>query len=151
MKTVRHILVPVDHDAPSREALRWALVLARRFDAELAIMHGQRADEAFTGDSTVILFVRERVADVSAIVERQREWSLHAVLTELEDIGAPQRGIFIDAADPAHAIVDAARGADLIVIGSHGRTGAARLLHGSVAEEVARRAPCPVMIVRETG
>ena len=151
MKNVRHILVPLDHDAHSRDALEWALTIAARFEAELAVMHGQLSDEAFTGDSTVILFVREKVADVAAILGRRRDWSLHALLVELEDVGAPQPGIPIDAADPARAIVDAARGADLIVIGSHGRTGTARLLHGSVAESVARTAPCPVMIVRKTG
>jgi nucleotide-binding universal stress UspA family protein len=53
-------------------------------------------------------------------------------------------------ADPEHAIVDVARqwGADLIVLGSHGRRGMDRWLLGSVAEAVARHAPCSVEIVR---
>jgi nucleotide-binding universal stress UspA family protein len=53
-------------------------------------------------------------------------------------------------ADPRHAVVEAAREwpADLIVIGSHGRTGLDRLVLGSVAEFVLRHAPCPVEIVR---
>jgi nucleotide-binding universal stress UspA family protein len=56
-------------------------------------------------------------------------------------------------ADPRHAIVDAARDwpADLIVLGSHGRRGIDRLLLGSVAESIARHAPCPVDIVDVSG
>ena len=51
---------------------------------------------------------------------------------------------------PAGAIVDFARqaGADLIVIGSHGRTGLSRLLMGSIAEQVVRNATCPVLTIK---
>jgi nucleotide-binding universal stress UspA family protein len=52
---------------------------------------------------------------------------------------------------PAEAIVDCAKevGADFIVMGTHGRTGLARVLMGSVAEAVVRQAPCPVVTVKE--
>ena len=52
--------------------------------------------------------------------------------------------------DASDAIVDTARkiGADLIVIGTHGRTGVRRMLLGSVAETVLRAAPCPVLAIR---
>lgn len=55
--------------------------------------------------------------------------------------------------DPRHAIIEEARswGADLIVLGSHGRTGLARALMGSVAEYVVRHAPCSVEVAREGG
>jgi nucleotide-binding universal stress UspA family protein len=54
--------------------------------------------------------------------------------------------------DPAGEIVRIAEdeGAELIVLGTHGRTGVTRLLMGSVAEVVVRRAPCPVLVYRET-
>jgi nucleotide-binding universal stress UspA family protein len=57
---------------------------------------------------------------------------------------------FVPVGDPVMAITEAARrwSADLVVIGSHGRRGVDRALLGSVAEGVARRAPCPVLIVR---
>jgi nucleotide-binding universal stress UspA family protein len=57
---------------------------------------------------------------------------------------------FLPTGDPATEIVTAAREwpADLIVLGSHGRKGVSRLLIGSVAEAVTRRAPCPVLVVR---
>ena len=58
---------------------------------------------------------------------------------------------FVPMGDPAPSIAGAARdwAADLVVIGSHGREGVDRVLLGSVAEGVARRAPCPVLIVRK--
>jgi nucleotide-binding universal stress UspA family protein len=54
--------------------------------------------------------------------------------------------------DPAGEIVRIAadEGAEMIVLGTHGRTGVTRLLMGSVAEVVVRRAPCPVLVYRET-
>jgi len=54
--------------------------------------------------------------------------------------------------DPAGEIVRIAEdeGAEMIVLGTHGRTGVTRLLMGSVAEAVVRRAPCPVLVYRET-
>ncbi len=58
---------------------------------------------------------------------------------------------FVPVGDPAASITDAARDwhSDLVVIGSHGREGVDRILLGSVAEGVARKAPCPVLIVRK--
>jgi len=58
---------------------------------------------------------------------------------------------FVPVGDPVESITEAARGwpADLVVIGSHGRDGVDRVLLGSVAEGVARHAPCPVLIVRK--
>jgi len=54
--------------------------------------------------------------------------------------------------DPASEIVRIAdeRKADMIVLGTHGRTGLTRMLMGSVAESIVRRAPCPVLVYRET-
>ena len=58
---------------------------------------------------------------------------------------------FVPVGDPVRSIVEAARDwpADLVVIGSHGRDGVGRILLGSVAEGVARHAPCPVLVVRK--
>jgi nucleotide-binding universal stress UspA family protein len=54
--------------------------------------------------------------------------------------------------DPAGEVVRIAgdEGCEMIVMGTHGRTGLTRLLMGSVAEQIVRRAPCPVLIYRET-
>jgi nucleotide-binding universal stress UspA family protein len=61
-------------------------------------------------------------------------------------------GFLIWEGDPAESIVDAAQseGADVIVVGSHGRGALGRALIGSVSDQVVRRAPCPVLVVRST-
>jgi nucleotide-binding universal stress UspA family protein len=68
---------------------------------------------------------------------------------ELRDAGLTTEARVVRG-DPREAIVEAARttGADLVVIGSHGRTGLARLLMGSVASHVVTHAPCTVMVVK---
>lgn len=80
--------------------------------------------------------------------ERAREL-VEGVAAQLEFKGF-HPSVSLPDADPRHAIVEAAREwpADLIVMGSHGRRGLDRLLLGSVAESVARHAPCSVEIVR---
>ena len=98
------------------------------------------------GESTVILFTSDRLPALAEKLRAHRQADAHTLLEVLEDLGIPQRGVTIDPAEP-DTILAAARGADLVVIGSHGRKGAPRLIFGSVAEEVARKAPCPVMIV----
>ena len=148
MKSFRHILVPLDHEAHSREALEYAVAIATRFGSEIGILHGDCDARDFGGETTVVLITSDRVPTLAEKLRGSEGSTLHALVAELEDVGAPQRGITVDAADSAIAILAAAQGADLIVIGSHGRKGAPRLVHGSVAETVARSAPCPVMIVR---
>jgi len=91
-------------------------------------------------------------AAVREVIQRcfeRAEFLVARTADELEAAGFRTSVRTIDR-DPAHAIVDSARawGADLIVIGSHGRTGFDRLLLGSVAETVVRRAPCSVEVVR---
>jgi hypothetical protein len=116
--------------------------------------HGERAAQAagqvakiFGLPITVLSVLRSRFDDV---------WHTEAEL-EVERIkgGLALQGIEVDSAlvegvDPAAAIVELARqrGADLIVMGSHGRTGLSRLLLGSVAEGVIGHAACPVLVVK---
>ena len=83
--------------------------------------------------------------------ESRREHATEALRSRIEDHDLEGVVVEISIGDPAREIADraAASGADLIVIPSHGRTGAARLLIGSVAERVVRHAHCPVLVLRE--
>lgn len=149
MKTIRHILVPVDHESHSREALEYAVSIASRFGAEIAVVHCEHQSGASGGDACVLLFTNDRVP---ALVEKLRTWGgrpVHELVVTLEDLGVPQPGMAVDGADPAKAILTAAQGADLVIMGSHGWTGVRRLLRGSICETVARRAHCPVLIVHD--
>jgi nucleotide-binding universal stress UspA family protein len=89
----------------------------------------------------------------SAIVQAEREAAerhLQEATRALGALGPRVEGRVVDG-DPRQALVDTAlaENADLLVVGSHGRTGLARLLLGSVASHVAAHAPCSVLIVRD--
>jgi nucleotide-binding universal stress UspA family protein len=116
--------------------------------------HGEMAAEAagqvakiFGLPITVVSVLRPkfdevRRAEAQLEVDRVRE----ALAQESIEVDSA----ILDDADPAAAIVELARqrGADLIVMGSHGRTGVGRLLLGSVAEQVIGQATCPVLVVK---
>jgi universal stress protein A len=84
------------------------------------------------------------------VVRRNAEEALAQFVGEASKAGVRIRAARADRGSPAHAIVDAAKlgNYDLIVLGTHGRTGLSHMLIGSVAERVVRHAPCPVLSVR---
>ena len=61
MKSFRHVLVPLDHEAPSREALEYAVAVATRFGSEIGILRGDCDARDFGGDTTVVLVTSDRV------------------------------------------------------------------------------------------
>jgi universal stress protein A len=145
--TYAHILVPVDFSDASVRVLEHAKAVAARFEASLELLHV--VPNPFMA-STASLYVgmplppdflsgleddaRRRLADLMTSPERER----FKVKTTVK-VG-----------DPLVEIVDHARleHADLIVMGTHGRTGVSHLFLGSVAERVVRTADCPVLTVR---
>lgn len=135
------IVVGVDDSEAGRSALRWALAEADlRGDHVVALLAWQ---PVLTHAQARGPYYRPEVGDEVA----------HAVLDEALAAVAPEhrpdvelRAVVDDAAD---ALVEAAREADLVVVGSHGRSGIGRLLFGSVSTQVAHHAPCPVVIVPE--
>lgn len=129
------ILVPTDFSAPSDAALAYARGLAGTFDATLHLLHVVDNE-----------FLRPVVADPYAI-EAAALRKLHDRLTD-EDHRRFRVQPAVERADaPADEIVSYARTHDigLIVMGTHGRSGMAHLLVGSVAEKVVRTASCPVL------
>jgi universal stress protein A len=138
------ILVPTDFSGPSDAALEYAKALADRFGASLHLVHvleDQVVGGAFGADPYL--------AGAPAYAEALRadaEARLAARLTARERIrlhGSSE----IASGPSARTIVEIAEshGIDLIVMGTHGRTGLAHALIGSVAERVVRSAPCPVL------
>lgn len=121
--SIREVLVATDFSEIADEAVRAARDHAERFGARLHVMHVVEAGE---GDAA------QRLARLSQ--------GLGATVPVL--VRSP-------AGDPAAEIARYAREhhVDLIVIGTHGRTGMSRALLGSVAERVIRTAPCPVLAV----
>jgi nucleotide-binding universal stress UspA family protein len=134
------ILVPTDFSAPSDAALAYARMLANQFDAALHLLHIAENP-----------FLRATVADRRSIEEAPGRW-LEERLTD-DDRRRGAVTVVENSDEPANEICQYAQSAniDLIVMGTHGRTGLARLVLGSVAEAVVRAAPCPVLTVHSDG
>jgi nucleotide-binding universal stress UspA family protein len=141
MDEFRRICCPIDFSESSRGALELAARLARRDGAGLTVLHVTGMD--FPGDQGRIL------PDLRSA--RKGETTLLAEWTaDAERLAGGTVSSVLLSAPAADAIVGFARddATDLIVMSSHGRTGVRRLVLGSVAEAVARTAPCPVLLVR---
>jgi nucleotide-binding universal stress UspA family protein len=139
------ILVPVDFSAASRQAIAAARELAVRYGASLQLLHV--VEEAIVPD----FYMEGRVVEPllgSELRERARV-RLTALFATTEGPEVPAEAFAVEGR-AWHAIVDFASeiNSDLIVISSHGLTGLARTLLGSVAEKVTRSAPCPVLTLR---
>jgi universal stress protein A len=137
------IVAATDFSEQSRLALEYARVLAKRFGANLRVLHIVEVPVVFGADAPP--------ADLNVVLERavaDAQEQLSAALPLLPDnpvigqvlIGTPADVIVQYAAD---------HDADLIVMGTHGRGWLAHLVMGSVAERVLRSAPCPVFTVRQ--
>ena len=130
MKQLSRILAAVDFSEPAHAAFDQALALARAHGAELTVVHAVPPDHSF-GERA-----RPRMALFSKL--RQRAEASSVVLKVSVQHGDPSRVILLHAR---------ARHADLIVLGTHQRTGLNRLRAGSIAEHVTVRATQPVLIV----
>ena len=133
------ILCPTDFSTTGQTALEMATSLARDRGATLVIMHVEEPPMAYGGGELYY-----------GIEEPNRE-ELKRMLSEVvpADPAVPyEHRLMIGS--PATAIVDMAQreNVNLIVMPTHGRTGLTRLLMGSVAEEVVRKAKCPVLTVK---
>ncbi|WP_226007069.1 universal stress protein [Natrinema salinisoli] len=139
----RHIIVPVDNSDESTKALEYAV--KEYPDERITVLHVVQfdrtslyGDEGFLYSDEYREQIRKRGTD---ILERASET-------------AADRGVEVDTAlemgNPARTITAyiAEHDVDHVVLGSHGRTGPARVLLGSVAETVTRRSPVPVTVVR---
>lgn len=140
----KHILVPLDFSLFADQALEYAIELAQTLQARLTLLHVIHLTPWLTGDSVTVfpgVFLEE--------IEMEAQQLMEASLGRLRDAGLSGETIIVHGV-PFQAILDTAKdkGADLIVMGTHGRTGLTHMLMGSVAEKVVRLAPCPVLVTR---
>lgn len=137
---IKTILVPTDYSPPSRQALELATSFAKDHNAKIVVAHVLEPPPMYGEGEFVYSF-----EDVG-VDEARRE------LTKVVpcDAAVPYEHKLLRG-DAASQILHAAEetAADLIVMGTHGRTWLAHLLMGSVAEAVVRRATCPVLTVRQ--
>ena len=140
---LRQILIPIDFSGYSDQALRWGGSLAQKYGAQLLLLHA--IPEVLGEVSARESAGEQRVIDLTAEVESQ----LHEMARQGLKEGVAVQVRLADG-EPAGAILRLVHeeGVDLIVMGTHGRTGLSHLLLGSTAEAVVRAAACPVFTVR---
>jgi len=143
----RRILVATDFTETSELALEAAALLARQNDAKVTLMH------VLVPDGTLPM-IEDPVSGLIMADDDTRERyhaELHVVCDRwFVDLPRKAKVALVVSTSPSEGICHYAEHieADLIVIATHGRTGLARMLNGSVAELVVRRAPCPVLSLR---
>lgn len=150
MSDYRIFVVPYDFSNHAKAALFTATDLARRFSADLHLVHVvQPPAYAYYGYGTP----GESAGPPPTIMDDVRANATKALREVVDGVESPPGRLephVVEGSRIADMIVEAARAleADLIVMGTHGRTGLAHVFLGSIAERTLRSAPCPVLTVR---
>ena len=140
--SIQTILATTDFSDESRSGVRYAVALGEKLNAAVALFHVIEPPSRLSGVESVVL-AREDSALTKLATEEL------AALAKREGQGDVPVTSSVRTGNPFHEITTAARedAADLIVIATHGYTGAKHVLLGSTAERVVRHAPCPVLTV----
>lgn len=138
--TAKKILFPTDFSHTGDAALKLAASLARERGETLLIVHVEEPPAAYGGGEMYYGLPDPATEDLQRMLEEVKP----------DDPAVPFEHRLVTG-DPAHAVARLAEEEDveLIVMGTHGRTGVMRLLMGSVAEAIVRHAPCPVLTLKQ--
>lgn len=149
MATITRILAPVDFSPGSKAALDYALLFADRFNAPLTILHVWELPHTLRPDLMVWLEGSDRLP-VENILLKQSKEEMDGFMAKLPPDVRGRVETRTEQGNVVRTIVQIAETEkyDLLVVGTHGRTGLAHVVMGSVAERVVRHAPCPVLTVR---
>lgn len=138
------ILVPTDFSENAGQALDYACELAVKVGAKVHVVHAvtspPSALQVALSEEMIEGFLKEHREELEKLVEGRRA-----------STGANIGGYSVEVGDPRDLIVNTAKeiGAEMIIMGTQGRRGLARMVMGSVAEDVIRHSPCPVLAVRD--
>ena len=152
MPELKRILVPVDFSDASRDALRHALELATTFDADVHALHVWEPSPYLSPDAVV--WLKGEQQSFWEHMKHQLDERLNATVGEVvtETSSDTHRHVETEVVSgyTSETILSTIRegGFDMVVMGTRGRTGLERLRLGSVAEQVLRQAPCPVLLRR---
>lgn len=142
---LRTILVPTDFSQSAQQALTWALEMAVRWDARVVLLHALPPWD----DPVRMKEAGVSPADFEASLRADAEAQAQELLAQTDQQGVTiQTCILVGLPNTTICHVAEQEQADLIIMGSHGRTGLAHVFLGSVAENTVRYAPCPVLVVR---
>jgi nucleotide-binding universal stress UspA family protein len=143
------IVVGVDHSAAAKEALRFALEEAQLRHATLRAIHAwQFGYIGVAGISGGLPGVGGELREFRDAAAAALNTTLREAIPDTGEVEVERR---IVEGPPAAVLVEESRGADLLVVGSRGHGGFAQLLLGSVSQQCAHHAECPVVIVRSKG
>jgi nucleotide-binding universal stress UspA family protein len=144
--TITRILAPVDFSPCSRAALEYALELGERMEAPVDVLHVTEPSGYIGAEALTLIPVAARAGALG----ESRDELLHDLHGFLGPMRTRARRVRLEPGLPADVIAAVARDGkyDLVVMGTHGRSGLSRLAVGSVAEAVMRRAQVPVLTLR---
>jgi universal stress protein A len=137
---LRRIVAPVDFSACSRRALEWAIDFAEAFGAKVEALHVITPPPYLPLDLAI-------VGDMLEEHQAQVARGMETLVKELSAGRSVAVSVRIETGIPVDVIALVAENADLLVMGTHGRTGLSHLILGSVAERALRVADCPVITV----
>ena len=145
MIDLKRVLIPTDFSDYSAEGLKYGCALAEKFEAEIHLLHvlemHPSTTPTFGGGLALTNFVQESKEAANQALSKlpTTEWSSGRSIVRATADGSPFVEIIRYAKD---------NDIDLIVMGTHGRSGLTQMLIGGVAEKVVRKSPCPVLTVR---
>lgn len=136
------IVVGIDGSESARAALDWAWDEAKRWDAELEVVHAWSYPYAYGVEGAVVVPPQTLSADAAKLVDE-----------EIADLRARKgdsvrMSLVVEEGGAAHTLLDRGKDAAMIVVGARGHGGFLSLLVGSVADQVVHHAECPVVVVR---
>lgn len=146
MELIKKILVPIDFSDYSKKALQYTVTFAKQFKAELSLIYVIEPVIYPADLSMGQVVIPQTEIDLSTKSRQELE-----LLAKTEIGSLLKYEIIIKNGKPFMEIIETASeiDADLIIIATHGHTGVEHLLFGSTAEKVVRKAPCPVLTIRE--
>lgn len=143
---MRRIVVGVDGSETSRRALRWAIAEARARDAAVDVVHVYESHYYYGSMSPLSAALSVVTPET---LRRGAQYVLDDVVNSADTADVEVRRILVEGGAAHGLIQTAADGADLLVLGTHGRGGFTGMLLGSVSQHVVQHAPCPVVLVPE--
>jgi nucleotide-binding universal stress UspA family protein len=146
MINLKNILCPIDHSDCSKEALKYAVSFAMKDEAKLYLLH---VIDIRSFDESLDTMTRQMPDDetIKQLKTKLFECVPEEIRNDMQVEALVVQGI------PFAEIISIAKKnkVDMIVMGTHGRTGLAHIMIGSVSEKVVRKAHCPVLTVRQSG
>ena len=145
MLTIHRVLVPTDFSECSDQALNHAKAICEKFDSELHLHHVRESFVSGTPQFAMGLALPQLAEEpAEQVIEHLNK------LVDSADLNADRVIVNTSSGSPFVEIIKYAKDqdVDLIILGTHGRTGLSHVFLGSVAENVVRHSPCPVLTVR---